>query len=323
MGQSLYDHSQAAKAIFNKAGKEVKDWCFNGTKELLRQTQVTQPAIYTVTMAAYEAFLEQLSTLDTAHRNRLELVGVAGFSLGEYSALTAAGTIDSFEKGLDIVTKRGEMMNRAGRDNLGQPLGGMAAAFGNRDDILSCVENVRENGMLCAVNFNSPIQTVVAGDFQALARFQEASKSFGVKSKLLSVGTAFHSPLMEKVSYELEELLNTMELQRPRIKTFSNLTGKNLVKEISAESNLSQELAEIMARQACAPVYWQECMEALAEEQAEYYIEIGPGTTLSGLAKKILPDPKTLNIEDQDSLEKTMERLEEELKNEMLGEEIC
>ncbi|HPD90134.1 MAG TPA: ACP S-malonyltransferase [Bacillota bacterium] len=323
MGQDLYDHSPAAKEIFNKAGKEVRDWCFHGTKEMLRQTHITQPAIYTVTMAAYEAFLEQLSTLELSQRNRLELVGVAGFSLGEYAALTAAGTIDSFEKGLEIVTKRGNMMDSAGRDHRGEPLGGMVAAFGARADILSCVEATREEGILCAVNYNSPIQTVVAGDFAALDRFQNHSKAYGVKSKILSVGTAFHSPLMEKAAEELEVLLRSMELQRPRIKTMSNVSGKNLMEGISRGEDPSEELAIILGKQACSPVYWQECMESLAEEQAEYYIEIGPGTTLSGIAKKILTAPQTLNIEDSSSLEKTMDTLIRELNNEMLGEEIC
>ncbi len=314
MGKSLSDSSPAAKKIFELAGEEVRENCFNGTKELLRQTNVTQPAIFTVTMAAYEAFMEGLKKAKGYNNGDIEIVAVSGFSLGEYAALTASGSIDSFEKGLEIVTRRGNLMDKAGRDDKGEPLGGMVASFGGREDILSCVEEAREDGMLSGVNFNSPIQTVVAGDFEALERFMDLSKERRIKSKMLSVSTAFHSPLMEGASDKLENLLQEMDLKTPQVKVYSNLTGRDIMDGFQNDGeSVSEYLAKLMGKQAHSPVYWQEIIEAIWEEGIDYYIEIGPGVTLSGLTKKTIPDAKTLNVENQESLEKTLETLRESI----------
>lgn len=310
MGKSLYDSSPAAKEVFEIAGEEVRDHCFNGSKELLRQTYVTQPAIFTVTMAAYEAFMEGLVKIDNYIKGDIEIVAISGFSLGEYAALTASGSIDSFQKGLEIVTRRGNLMDKAGRSQEGEPLGGMVATFGKREDILLCVDEARQNGMLSAVNFNSPIQTVVAGDFEALERFMELGKEKRLKSKMLSVSTAFHSPLMESASKQLEELLKTMNLKVPKVKVYSNLTGRDLMEGFHKDSeSVSDYLALLMGKQAHSPVYWQEIIEAMANEGIDYFIEIGPGVTLSGLTKKIIPEANTLNVENQESLEKTLDVL--------------
>ena len=115
MGKDLYDHAPAARAVFDEAGEQVKSWCFEGTKEMLRMTQVTQPSIYTVTIAAYRALREAIDQ-HPALGETLEMEGIAGFSLGEYSALTAAGVIRDMAQGLDIVTRRGQLMNEAGID---------------------------------------------------------------------------------------------------------------------------------------------------------------------------------------------------------------
>ena len=140
MGKSLHDSSKEAKRIFDLAGQEIQDWCFEGTKEMLRQTNITQPCIYTVSMAAYEAFLEELSGLDEDLIDQIEMAGMAGFSLGEYAALTAGGSIRSFETGVGVVRNRGTWMNEAGKDENGESIGGMIAAFGEREHILECVE---------------------------------------------------------------------------------------------------------------------------------------------------------------------------------------
>jgi [acyl-carrier-protein] S-malonyltransferase len=310
MGKSLSDSSPAARKVFELAGEEVSDHCFNGSKELLRQTNVTQPAIFTVTMAAYEAFMEGLAKIESYKKGDIEIVAISGFSLGEYAALTASASIDSFQKGLEIVSRRGNLMDKAGRDHEGQPLGGMVASFGSREDILLCVEAARQDGMLSGVNFNSPIQTVVAGDFQALERYMEICKERRIKSKMLSVSTAFHSPLMEGASKELEELLMDMDLKAPDIKVYSNLTGRDLMESFNKnKGSVSEYLAELMGKQAHSPVYWQEIIEAMAKEGIDYFVEIGPGVTLSGLSKKIISDVNTLNVENQESLEKTLEFL--------------
>lgn len=317
MGKSLYDNSIEAKRIFDLAGRNIQEWCFEGTKELLRQTNVTQPCIYTVSLAAYGAFLEELAKLDEELINKVEMQGMAGFSLGEYAALTAGGAIRSFETGLDIVRKRGEWMNAAGKDENGENKGGMIAAFGDRKHILECVELSREEGILEGVNFNSPVQTVVAGDKEALERFKLKAKELGqIKAVPLSVGTAFHSPMMEPAVPKLRECLLASDLKKPTATIYSNVTGKDIMEGFRGEEG--QWLSDLMAAQAKSPVYWQETMENMTADGIGAFIEIGPGSTLSGLARKINHELIIMNIEDYDSLNKTMDRL----KSLINGEEV-
>jgi len=308
MGKSLYDNSKEAKRIFDLAGPEIQDWCFEGTKEMLRQTNITQPCVYTVSMAAYEAFLEELSKLDEDLLNKLEMEGMAGFSLGEYAALTAGGAIQSFEKGVGIVRQRGSWMNEAGKDADGESKGGMIAAFGEREHILECVEVSREAGILEGVNFNSPVQTVVAGDKEALERFKVRAKELGhIKAVPLSVSTAFHSPMMKPAVPKLQELLLSSGLKKPTAKVYSNVTGKDVLEGFQGEEG--QWISAIMAKQTESPVYWQETMENMVADGIRTFIEIGPGNTLSGLAKKINHELVTMHIEDYETLKETIDTL--------------
>lgn len=308
MGKSLYDSSKEAKRIFDLAGQEIQDWCFEGTKEMLRQTNITQPCVYTVSMAAYEAFLEELSKLDEVLINQIEMEGMAGFSLGEYAALTAGGAIRSFETGLEIVRNRGTWMNEAGKDENGESFGGMIAAFGEREHILECVRISKEDGILEGVNFNSPVQTVVAGDKEALERFKARSKELGhIKAVPLSVGTAFHSPMMAPAVPKLRELLLASDLKKPTVKVYSNVTGKDVMDGASGDTG--NWISEIMAKQAMSPVYWQETMENMVADGIRTFIEIGPGNTLCGLAKKIDNELVTMHIENEETLKETMETL--------------
>lgn len=308
MGKSLYDNSKEAKRIFDLAGPEIQDWCFEGTKEMLRQTNITQPCVYTVSMAAYEAFLEELSKLDEDLLNKLEMEGMAGFSLGEYAALTAGGAIESFETGIAIVRQRGTWMNEAGKDADGESKGGMIAAFGDREHILECVEASRGDGILEGVNFNSPVQTVVAGDKEALERFKVSAKEMGhIKAVPLSVGTAFHSPMMEPAVPKLQELLRVSNLKRPTAKLYSNITGRDLTEGMTGDAG--QWIADLMAKQTNSPVYWQETMENMVADGIQVFIEIGPGNTLSGLAKKINNELITMHIEDYATLKETIDSL--------------
>lgn len=318
MGKSLYESSEGAKRIFDEAGDEIKGWCFEGTKELLRKTNITQPCIYTVSMAAYEAFLEEIAKLKEDIVKEIELKGIAGFSLGEYAALTAGGAIDDFNTGLAITRKRGEWMNQAGMDENGESRGGMIAAFGDRVQILQCVEISRKEGILEGVNFNSPVQTVVAGDKEALERFKKNAKAIGqIKAVPLSVSTAFHSPMMLPAVLKLKELLFASGLKRPTVPIYSNVTGKDMMEGAAGEDG--QFIAELMAKQAMSPVYWQETIENMYADGIKVFIEIGPGNTLSGLAKKTNHELITMNIGDRETLDNTMAKLEELISEE--GEE--
>jgi len=308
MGKDLYDHSREAKRIFDLAGKEVQEWCFEGSKEQLKQTNVTQPCIYTVSMAAYEAFLEELSKLDEDTINQIEMAGMAGFSLGEYAALTAGGAIPSFETGLALVRKRGAWMNETGKDADGENRGGMVAAFGDRGAILECVEAARENGILEGVNFNSPAQTVVAGDREALDRFRQRAKELAhIKAVPLSVGTAFHSPMMDPVVPLLREELLAADLSHPAVKVYCNVTGKDIME--GCQGDEGQWVAGVMSKQANNPVYWQETIENMAADGIGTFIEIGPGNTLCGLVKKINHELITMQIEDEKTLKETIDTL--------------
>lgn len=306
MGNDLYRTYESAKEIFDMAGEQVKDWCFEGDEETLKQTHVTQPCIYTVTMAAYKAFLEALEREGLA--DDVEIIGYAGFSLGEYAALTATGAIDEIKTGMEIVTKRGQLMNQAGLDADGQPIGKMAAAMGKRAQILEVVEEAREDGILEGVNFNSPAQTVVAGDKDAIERFVKAAKEKKIRAKVLPVGTAFHSPMMVPAAKELKNVLQEAGLKEPNAKIYANITAEDMMKDFDG-NDPSGYLAEIMSRQAMSPVYWEETIRNFKQDGAEALVEIGPGKTLSGLAKKTEPELGRFHIENAESLQETIQGL--------------
>lgn len=283
MGKDLYDSYPQAKEIFDLAGDQIKEWCFEGDAETLKQTHVTQPTIYTVSMAAYKALLAELEKNGLS--DKLEIDAVAGFSLGEYSALTAAGVIPKISEGVEIVAQRGTLMQEAGRDEDGNAKGTMAAALGKREKILDLVEQAREDGILEGVNFNSPKQTVVAGDKAAVARFAELAKENRIKAIPLSVSTAFHSPMMIPAAEKLKDVLRQAELKMPEITVYADVTADDIMKDYDG-GDLKDYLVEIMAKQAMSPVYWEEIIRRFEADGVKAIIEVGPGTTLSGLTKK-------------------------------------
>jgi len=300
MGKSLYEVSPAARGVFDLAGEEIKYDCFEADAERLKQTEVTQPAVYTMDMAAYAALRESVEPSPA---------GVAGFSLGEYAAYTAAGVIGSFEEGLSLVKERSLLMKEAGA-------GAMAAGMGDREAVLELVERARENDVLEAVNFNSPQQTVVAGDPAAIGRFSELAagdRSLGVKAIALPVSGAFHSPLMQPAAEGLAEVVKDYSFSAPAIPLYLNVTGGNY--EDYAEYAVGTPNAKVRALMVCqiqSPVYWQQTIEAMAAAGIGTIIEAGPGKTLTGLVKKIAPEITALHIEDAESLEAAVARLKEE-----------
>ena len=322
MGKEICERYPVSNQIFEKAGEEIKGWCFEGDKETLRRSEVTQPSIYTVTMANYYAFMEEFSKLIAGQNfgeksENIEISALAGFSLGEYAALTVAGVIKDFKTGLEIVKKRGKWMGEGGT-------GGMVAAMGSRSDILEIVETVKGNSVLEGVNFNTPTQTVVAGDRDALERFcEEAKKHSHLKTVMLSVGNAFHSSLMEPVSEKLYDLLKDEELRAPSIPVFSNATSKDISEYLDscekAGFTTSDALARLMALQAKSPVYWEEIVSNLVDAGIDVFIEIGPGKTLSGLVKKCNHEVLSLHVDNLESLDHTITALKE--KSMKMGEQ--
>ena len=308
MGKDLYDSYPQAKEIFDLAGDQIKEWCFEGDVETLKQTHVTQPTIYTVSMAAYKALLAELEKNGLS--DKLEIDAVAGFSLGEYSALTAAGVIPKISEGVEIVAQRRTLMQEAGRDEDGNAKGTMAAALGKREKILDLVEQAREDGILEGVNFNSPKQTVVAGDKAAVARFAELAKENRIKAIPLSVSTAFHSPMMIPAAEKLKDVLRQAELKMPEITVYADVTADDIMKDYDG-GDLKDYLVEIMAKQAMSPVYWEEIIRRFEADGVKAIIEVGPGTTLSGLTKKTCKDIAALNVENVETLQETIAQLKE------------
>jgi [acyl-carrier-protein] S-malonyltransferase len=224
MGRDLYEASAAARAVFDRAGEEIKHDCFESDADHLQQTEITQPAVYTMDMAC-------LAALKEATEDMLYGICYAGFSLGEYAALTAAGVIGSFEEGLALVRKRSLLMKEAGTNPDGSPRGAMAAGMGTTEAVLALVEKTRGSDILEAVNFNSPAQTVVAGDAAAVGRFAQAAKddrSLGVKAIPLSVSGAFHSPIMAPAAEGLAAALADYTFSAPKNRVYLNLTGKDI-----------------------------------------------------------------------------------------------
>lgn len=308
MGKDLYDSYPQAKEIFDMAGEQVKDWCFNGDEETLKQTHVTQPTIYTTTMAAYKALMAEIK--NQGLEDSLQVTALAGFSLGEYSALTAAGAIDEISKGIDIVSQRGMLMQQAGLDEEGNAKGGMAAGIGDRAAILEAVEAAREDGILEGVNFNSPAQTVVAGDKAALKRFRRAAKEKGVKAIPLKTSTAFHSPMMVPAAEKLKDVLLAAELKAPEKKVYANVTADDIMKDFDG-GDAGQYLTDMLARQAMSPVYWEEIIRKFESDGVKAIIEVGPGKTLTGLTKKTCPEIEAFNVEDVETLKNTVAQLKE------------
>ena len=320
MGLALYEASAAARKIFDLAGGEIRNDCFHADADRLKETEVTQPAVYTVDLACYAALCEALGIgADEAATERSSsppFSAFAGFSLGEYAAYAAAGVFGplydgGFETGLSLVRTRSRLMKEAGRYADGSPRGAMAAAMGDPEAVVSLVSRVREGDVLDAVNFNAPTQTVIAGDRTAVERFTDAAKedrSLGVKAIPLPVSGAFHTSIMAPAAQGLEEALTELSFSAPRLPVFLNVTGDELLASIGG-SFVPERLKEIMVRQVQNPVQWRKSIESMAAAGASVFVEVGPGKTLSGLVKKTLPDAVAYSVEDAESLAETVAAL--------------
>ena len=313
MGKSLYESSAAARAVMDEAGDAIKHDCFEADAERLRQTEVTQPAVYTMDMAAYAALREALRIGEEDGLS--EPAALAGFSLGEYAAFTAAGVIQNLSTGLEIVKQRSLMMKEASTNPDGSQRGTMAAGMGDQAAVLALVEKARGEDILEAVNFNSPQQTVVAGDFSAVERFAALAaedRSLGVKAIPLSVSGAFHSPLMLPASGGLAAVVAEYSFGEPTLPIYLNATGdiyENFTNPKFPSPDASLKARGNMVLQIYSPVQWQKIIEAMVASGITTIIEVGPGKTLTGLTKKIAPEITALHVEDAETLAETVASL--------------
>jgi [acyl-carrier-protein] S-malonyltransferase len=275
MGKDLYESSPKAKDLFEKANKilgfRITDVMFSGTDEELKQTRVTQPAIFLHSVI--------LAILNSDIKPDM----VAGHSLGEFSALVANRTL-SFEDGLRLVSKRAEAMQKACEINPST----MAAILGLEDEK---VEQICKSikGVVVPANYNCPGQLVISGTHEAVNEACEKMKEAGAKRALvLPVGGAFHSPLMEPARQELAEAINDTEFNTPICPVYQNVKAQPVENPDIIKINLIAQLT--------APVLWTQTVKAMVDNGATQFVEIGPGKVLSGLVKKIAPSSETTNL---------------------------
>lgn len=273
MGLDLYKDSLLAKELFNQAndilGFNITDVMFEGSAEDLKETKVTQPAIF-----LHSVILAK--TLGDTFKPDM----VAGHSLGEFSALVANGVL-SFEDGLKLVSQRALAMQKACDI---QP-GTMAAVLGLEDSIVERICASTE-GVVVAANYNCPGQLVISGEIDAVNRACESLKNAGAKRALvLPVGGAFHSPLMEPAREELAAAIENTTFNIPSCPIYQNVTAQAVINENEIKTNLISQLT--------APVRWTQSVQQMIFDGATTFTEVGPGNVLQGLVKKIYRDAET------------------------------
>ena len=284
MGKEIAEAFAAAGEIFEKAnsvvGFDLSGICFAGPAEQLNRTTISQPAIF-VTSAA---ILEAVRTNGNGRELRADVT--AGLSLGEYTALYAAGVI-GFEQALILVQKRGEAMQEASEAREGA----MVSVIGLDEEQVNrlCAE-ASEGEVLAAVNFNCPGQIVISGSKRACGRAEALAAKYGaIKAVRLEVAGAFHTEMMSSAADALKEALSNCEISEPGdVKIIANITGEYY------ES--AEKIGEGLTKQLTCPILWQKCMEKLIGDGVEEFYEIGAGRVLSGLMKRINRKTKVVNI---------------------------
>ena len=280
----------SAKAWFDRTntalGYDLAGICFNGPEADLTKTENAQPGIFLVSWVCFQLLKEQVPNL--------KFDATAGLSLGEFTALTAAGTM-SFEDGLRIVRQRGKFMQEA----CDATKGGMAAIIGL--DEAPTREVCAEAGVVLA-NLNYPGQIVISGEAEKIARACELAKAKGAKRALpLPVAGAYHSPLMASAQPKLGAELAKVNLVSPVVSVISNVTAQ--------AHGTPVEISARLIEQVCASVLWENSMRALLAQGFTRFIELGPGAALSGFMKRIDKNVQTLNVADAVSLEATVKAL--------------
>jgi [acyl-carrier-protein] S-malonyltransferase len=292
MGRELVESSAVARAVFEEADRaldfSVSEMCFSGSEDDLKLTENTQPAILTVSVAAYRTLEEKGIRPDF----------VAGHSLGEYSALVAAGSLN-FTDALRLVRRRGQYM----REAVPPGEGAMAAILGLRPgQVAEICRKVAEGQVVAPANLNSPDQTVISGHADAVKRaVQQASAAGAKRAVMLPVSAPFHSELMQPAQLRLEKDL--------RATTFAPLRFPLVTNVDAAVITSGDEAREALIRQVSLPVLWEESMHELVELGTSTFVEVGPGRVLSGVLRQIERSVHCVNVEDSKSLQTALERL--------------
>lgn len=287
MGRLLYNVSPAARRVFDRAdevlGFSLTTLCFEGPQAELDDTYNAQPAILTVSIACLEALRERLSPLGI----EVSPAMVAGHSLGEFTALVAAGSLQ-FDEALVLVRERGRLMAESAQTRPG----GMAAVIGLDETALrAVVDEAQSLGVVTMANANSPGQTVLSGEVAALTRAMELAKARGAKLvQRLAVSIASHSPLMESAAQQFTVFSHQVSMLTPSVPLIANISASMLhtVDELRTEIN----------GQLTRPVQWTSSVQTMVEQGVETFIELGPKQVLTGLIKRINTQVQTLSLSD-------------------------
>lgn len=289
MGADIAAAFPAAAALFDKAcgivGFDLKSLCFQGPEEKLNSTEISQPAIFTVSAALLELVHEKAPALTPQV--------TAGLSMGEYTALYAAGLM-SFEDALKLVLKRGQAMQAAANSSRG----GMVSLIGlDEPTVRQLCEEASEGQLLTPANFNCPGQIVISGAIEACHRATGLAEKYGaMKAVPLAVAGAFHTTMMRPAAEALEQALASCPLKDP--------SSIQVIANISAEYyGSAQQIRQGLVRQLVEPILWQKCMEKLIADGVTKFVEIGPNRVLTGLMKRIHRRADIVNISSLESLE--------------------
>jgi [acyl-carrier-protein] S-malonyltransferase len=286
MGRELYDRHTEAREIFQEAdhvlGFSLSSLCFNGPEEALKITENTQPAILTVSTAAYRVLQSKGLRPDV----------VAGHSLGEYSALVAAGAL-RFADAVSLVRQRGRYMQEA----VPAGVGAMAALLGIEfPEVQSVCEQAAEGQVVAPANLNSQVQTVIAGHQQAVERAVNLAKERGAKrAVLLQVSAPFHCALLQPAEARLGPDLDSCAFADPRCPVVTNVDAQPVTQ--------AEPARDALKRQVSRAVRWQESVQWMLGEGVNTFVELGPGKVLSGLIRAADKSARTFNVEDEKSLE--------------------
>lgn len=293
MGRELYEAFQTVRRTFEEAsgvlGFDLAKLCFEGNAEELKITSNTQPAILTVSVAAWRALKEETG---------VDADFIAGHSLGEYSALVAGGALD-FKDAVHVVRKRGEFMEGA----VPKGVGAMAAILGLSKEVIEeiCREVSTDEAIVGPANFNAPGQTVISGHMEAVQKTCSLAKSRGAgRTVLLEVSGPFHSRLMNSAAKKLAEVLSMVKLSELKIPVIANL---------DAEPNLdSARIKELLVAQVAGTVRWYESIKTMCTLGVHEFLEIGPGNVLSGLIKRTVSGAVVSNIDKLDHIKSLKEK---------------
>jgi [acyl-carrier-protein] S-malonyltransferase len=293
MGRALFEASPAVRKVYEEAGAvlgyDVAELCFHGPAERLNLTEYTQPALLTTSIAALRV-LEPLKLRPTA---------VAGHSLGEYSALVAAGGL-SFRDAVALVQKRARYMAEAVPSGSGL----VAAVLGlSAEEVKAACREASSVGVVVAANFNCPGQVVVAGEKAAVERALEVAKSKGSRKVVrLPVSVPVHTPLMQQAADRLARDMAAVAWADLSMPLINNADGKPI--------RTATEVRASLVRQLPSPVLWEDSMTAMRDLGVRTFIEVGPGTVLTGLVKRIVPEAITMNASDPASIDAVRQALE-------------